>query len=161
MTTEIQPKTKIPIVLGAMTFGKPGVMQTRVHDIKDVSAMISLFQSHGHNEIDTARVYGMGSSEEYLGQLEPSYTDRGIIMATKLYPNDMTGIKITHSAHDLRFHLDRSLKALGVEKVDLFYLHAPDRSVPFEETLAMCDVLHKEGKFDRLGVSNFMVWEVA
>ncbi|QSZ31168.1 hypothetical protein DSL72_000731 [Monilinia vaccinii-corymbosi] len=167
MATEIRFKSRIPIVLGAMTFGKPGVVQTRVHDIKDVSSMISLFQSYGYNEMDTARVYGKGSSEEYLGQLQPSYTDRGIIMATKLYPNNsvypnnMDGSNITHSAKDLRLHLDRSLKALGVDKVDLFYLHAPDRNVPFEETFGMCDVLHKEGKFNRLGVSNFMSWEVA
>ncbi|KAA8566686.1 hypothetical protein EYC84_009220 [Monilinia fructicola] len=167
MATRTESKSKIPIVLGAMTFGKPGVIQTRVHDIKDVSSMISLYQSHGGNEIDTARVYGGGSSEEYLGQLEPSYTDRGIIMATKLYPNNpiypnnMDGGNITHRADDVRLHLDRSLRALGVDKVDLFYLHAPDRNVPFEETFGMCDVLHKEGKFNRLGVSNFMAWEVA
>ncbi|TGO60245.1 hypothetical protein BCON_0037g00460 [Botryotinia convoluta] len=136
-------------------------MQTRVHDLKDVSSMVDIFRSHGHNEIDTARVYGLGSSEEYLGRLQPAYTDRGIIMATKLYPNNMTGFKITHSADDLRLHLDKSLKALGVEKVDLFYLHGPDRSVSYEETFAMCDVLYKEGKFSRLGVSNYMSWEVA
>ncbi|TEY42311.1 hypothetical protein BOTCAL_0395g00050 [Botryotinia calthae] len=135
MGAETQAKTKLPIVLGAMTFGKPGVMQTRVHDIEDVSSMIELFQSHGHDEIDTARVYGQGSN--------------------------MTGVKITHSADDLRLHLDESLKALGVEKVDLFYLHAPDRSVSYEETFGMCDVLFKEGKFNRLGLSNYMSWEVA
>ncbi|KAF7943535.1 hypothetical protein EAE96_011458 [Botrytis aclada] len=161
MGSETQAKTKIPIVLGAMTFGKPGVMQTRVHDLKDVSSMIDIFQSHGHNEIDTARVYGLGSSEEYLGQLQPSFTDRCIIMATKLYPGNMTGLKITHSADDLRLHLYKSLKALGVERVDLFYLHGPDRSVSYEETFATCDVLYKEGKFNRLGVSNYMSWEVA
>ncbi|CAD6454880.1 a16b93cc-ff00-480a-a7e1-8153de832116 [Sclerotinia trifoliorum] len=161
MAPETKANTKLPIVLGAMTFGKPGVMQVRVGDIKDVTSMIEIFQSHGHNEIDTARVYGLGSSEEYLGQLQPSYPDRGIIMATKLYPYNTNGIKITHSADDLRLHLDKSLKALGVEKVDIFYLHAPDRSTPYEETLAMCDVLHKEGKFNRFGISNYTAWEVA
>lgn len=128
--------TKIPVVLGAMTFGKPGksmvnhylfppdtyqgAMQARVHDIKDVSSMIDLFRSHGHNEIDTARVYGKGSSEEYLGQLQPTYTERGIIMATKLFPNNpasainISGERITHSEKDIRLHVERSLKALGV-----------------------------------------------
>ncbi|KAF7876334.1 hypothetical protein EAF04_001427 [Stromatinia cepivora] len=161
MAPETKAKTKLPIVLGAMTFGKPGVMQVRVSDIKDVTSMIEIFQSHGHNEIDTARVYGMGSSEEYLGQLQPSYPDPGIIMATKLFPYNMNGNRITHSADDLRLHLDKSLKALGVEKVDLFYLHAPDRSMSYEETFAICDVLHKEGKFNKLGASNYTAWEVA
>lgn len=123
--------------------------------------MVDIFLSYGHNEIDTARVYGKGSSEEYLGQLQPSYTERGVVMDTKLYPGNMTGVMITHTADGLRKHLDLSLQALKVDKVDMFYLHGPDRTTPYEETFAMCDVLHKEGKFDRLGLSNYMAWEVA
>ncbi|KAK9319815.1 hypothetical protein V1517DRAFT_331312 [Lipomyces orientalis] len=42
------------------------VEQARVHGLKDVSALLDLFQSHGHNEVDTARVYGQGSSEELI-----------------------------------------------------------------------------------------------
>ena len=45
--------------------------------------------------------------------------------------------------------------------MDIFYLHAADRSVPFEETLGECDKMHKEGKFVRLGLSNFTAFEVA
>lgn len=45
--------------------------------------------------------------------------------------------------------------------MDVFYLHAADRSVPFEETLAACDELHKEGKSVELGLSNFTAFEVA
>jgi aflatoxin B1 aldehyde reductase len=45
--------------------------------------------------------------------------------------------------------------------VDIFYLHAPDRNVPFAETLEACDKLHKEGKFVQLGLSNFTAFEVA
>ncbi|PQE07880.1 hypothetical protein CJF32_00003032 [Rutstroemia sp. NJR-2017a WRK4] len=161
MVIAAKSKTNVPIVFGAMTFGRAGVEQARVHDINDASKMVGIFLEYGHNEIDTARVYGMGSSEEYLGQLQPSYTERGVVMDTKLYPGSMTGIKITHTADDLRKHLGLSLQALKVDKVDMFYLHGPDRSTPYEETFAMCDVLHKEGKFDRLGLSNYMAWEVA
>ena len=45
--------------------------------------------------------------------------------------------------------------------MDIFYLHAPDRSVPFEETLQAVDELHKEGKFVQFGLSNYAAWEVA
>jgi len=50
---------------------------------------------------------------------------------------------------------------LGADTVDIFYLHAPDHSVPFEETLQAVNELHKEGKFVQLGLSNFAAWEVA
>ena len=43
----------------------------------------------------------------------------------------------------------------------MWYLHGPDRSTPFEVTLKAVDELHKEGKFKRFGISNFMSWEVA
>lgn len=50
---------------------------------------------------------------------------------------------------------------MKVKKLDLWYLHAPDRSTPFEETFKAVNDLYKEGLFERFGVSNFMAWEVA
>lgn len=47
-----------------------GVEQARIHDLKEVGAMLDLFQEHGGTVVDIARVYGLGSSEEYLGQLD-------------------------------------------------------------------------------------------
>ena len=80
-------RTKTPtlnIILGAMTFGKPGAEQTRVHSLPACSAILDVFQRHGHREIDTARFYGEGSSEEYLGQLD--WQKRGLIMDTSTTP---------------------------------------------------------------------------
>lgn len=54
-----------------------------------------------------------------------------------------------------------SLKELGTDCVDIFYLHAADRSVPFDETLREVNKMHKEGNFVRLGLSNFTAFEVA
>ena len=45
--------------------------------------------------------------------------------------------------------------------IDMWYLHGPDRTTPFAVTLKAVDELHKEGKFKRFGISNFMSWEVA
>ena len=47
-----------------------GVKQTRVHKHEYTSAILDIFQKHGHNETDTARYYGQGSLEEYFGQLQ-------------------------------------------------------------------------------------------
>jgi aflatoxin B1 aldehyde reductase len=51
-----------------------------------------------------------------------------------------------HAPAKLRATFETSLRALGRQRVRVFYLHAPDRSVPFEDTLRECDTLHKEGK---------------
>ena len=53
------------------------------------------------------------------------------------------------------------MSELGTSKVNIFYLHAPDRSVPFEERLEACNELFQAGKFNQLGLSNDAAWEVA
>lgn len=136
--------------------------------------MLDIFQSRGHVEIDTAIAYTAGTSEEFLGKVRSraewvrdelipfnqlDWQKRGLVMDTKLYPNAAAGI--SHSAADVRKYLDIQLKSLHATQIDMWYLHAPDRSVPFEETLAAVDELYKEGKFKRFGLSNYMSWEVA
>lgn len=86
-------------------------------------------------------------------------------MDTKLYPNAGGALdsqdSYTHKPADVRRGLMNSLKALKTEKIDMFYLHGPDRKTPFEDTLEEVNKLHKEGYFTRFGISNFMAWEVA
>ena len=151
------------VVFGAMTIGKPGIEMTRVFTLEDTSALLSTFQSHGFNEVDTARVYGEGSSEEYLGKLD--WKSKGIVMDTKLYPTAGKGamfpVSYSHSPEDVRRGLMDSLTALQADKIDLFYLHGPDRSVPWEDTLRAVNELYKEGKFARFGISNYYSFEVA
>lgn len=62
-----EPKTRVKIVLGAMTIGKEGAEQVRIHDFEKAGELLDTFTKYGHRELDTARVYGGGSSEEYLG----------------------------------------------------------------------------------------------
>jgi len=75
----------------------------------------------------------------------------------RVYPNTPGD----HAPANLRAFFLQSLKALGRERVRTFYLHAPDRSVPFEETVAEVNRLHNEGRFEIFGLSNFASWEVA
>ncbi|TFK47309.1 Aldo/keto reductase [Heliocybe sulcata] len=155
-------KTAINIVLGAGTFGAPGKDNARVTELKDIAAMLDIFQSHGHYEIDTARVYAGGTSEEYLGKLD--WQGRGLKMDTKLYPT-IVGIVVLPNESSLlkslRKHFMESLKALNAKHIDMFYLHGPDRATPIELTLKAINDLHKEGYFDRFGISNYTAWEVA
>jgi aflatoxin B1 aldehyde reductase len=67
---------------GAMTFGAPGKEGARVHDLKDVEAILDVFLQHGHREIDSARTYCGGTSEEYLGQI--NWQEKGLLIETKL-----------------------------------------------------------------------------
>ncbi|KAI0706003.1 Aldo/keto reductase [Cerioporus squamosus] len=166
MASENKQKSVLNIVMGAMTFGEEGKEGARVHDLKDVEAILDIFQAHGHYEIDTARTYTGGTSEEYLGKID--WKKRGLVMDTKLYPNvgakRFQGLgtdRISHSPEDLRKYLDVSLKALQTDSIDMWYLHGPDRSTPYEVTLKAVNDLYKEGKFKRFGISNYMSWEVA
>ncbi|XP_044715060.1 aldo/keto reductase family domain-containing protein [Hirsutella rhossiliensis] len=81
-----------------------------------------------------------------------------IILATKVhYPvsqGDNTAEKVIAS-------VETSLKELGTDCVDILYLHKPDRTTPFQETLGAMDKLHKAGKFVRFGISNFTAYEMA
>ena len=105
--------------------------------------------------MDTARIYIDGQQEAFTR--EARWKERGLKLATKCYPVK-PGM---HRRAQLMGFCNKSLSELGAECVDIFYLHAPDRSVPFEETLEACNELHREGKFIELGLSNFAAWEVA
>ncbi|KAI0697766.1 Aldo/keto reductase [Cytidiella melzeri] len=164
--SQAQPKSELKVVMGCMTFGKEGHEGVRVTDLKGVEEILDVFQAHGHTELDTARVYGAGTSEEILGEL--GWQKRGLIMETKLYPNignprfQTPGVApISHNHEDLRKHLDISLEALKTDCVDMWYLHAPDRTTPYDVTLKAVNDLYKEGKFKRFGISNYQAWEVA
>ncbi|SNX84123.1 related to aflatoxin aldehyde reductase [Melanopsichium pennsylvanicum] len=162
-----QPKTNIKVVFGCMTFGVPGAEQSRVHDLDDCRTILNIFASHGHKELDTARMYGLGSSEEYLRQLgytTPS-SSHNFQIATKCFPssrnpNFPAKNKYTFKPADIHRCIEDSLKALGTDSFDLFYLHSPDREVDLEETLAAVNEAYQAGKFKRFGISNYRADEV-
>lgn len=89
------------------------------------------------------------------------WKERGLTCATKWYPYGAHENKVgAHRAEKLEEMLNKSLSELGTACVDIFYLHAADRTTPFQETLKKLDELHKQGKFDQLGVSNFTAFEL-
>ncbi|KAI0149292.1 NADP-dependent oxidoreductase domain-containing protein, partial [Pestalotiopsis sp. NC0098] len=113
------------------------------------------FQNAGYNEVDTARSYIGGAQEAFTR--EAHWKERGLKLATKSYPK----IPGTHKPDALTDEFETSLRELGTDCVDIFYLHAADRSVPFAETLEAVDRLHKAGKFVQLGLSNYTAFELA
>lgn len=71
------------------------------------------------------------------------------------------GQECNHSPEQVRKNLHDSLKALATDKISMFYLHGPDRTTPYEDTLREVNSLHEQGLFDKFGISNYMAWEVA
>ncbi|KAH8652113.1 keto reductase [Xylariales sp. PMI_506] len=151
-----QTKSEVKLVFGAMTLGKTA----RVSSVEDAGAILDVFQKFGLNEIDTARGYSNGTSEEYLAELK--WQERGLVLATKLSPAATPSpISYSHKPADLRRGIQASLDALKTDKLDLWYLHFPDHHTPYEETLREVNNMYKEGLFRRFGISNFPAWQVA
>jgi aflatoxin B1 aldehyde reductase len=143
------------IILGLMTFGPDPAKGARITDPAEYNKILDYFQSKGYNEVDTARAYIGGQQEAFTAAA--GWKDRGLTLATKHYPSQPG----QHSPEKLREANTTSLKELATDCVDIYYLHAADRSVPFEVTLKAANDLHKEGKFVQLGLSNFTAHEVA
>lgn len=108
--------------------------------------------------LDTAYYYGNTKTEKVLGQLIPVLESKPII-ATKAnpwYQNDFTNGKFGQlSKYELTRQLETSISNLGLEKVDIFYLHCWDWETPIRETLETATDLWRKEKFDKFGISNF------
>ena len=108
---------------------------------------------------DTARMYGGGKSEEFMGEALKGRRDQ-VIIATKFggptKPNDATGSR----QHMMR-SVELSLRALQTDYIDLYQLHFPDPATPIEETLSAMDSLVQQGKVRYIGCSNFTGWMIA
>ncbi|KAM9814222.1 aflatoxin B1 aldehyde reductase member 3 [Neosynchiropus ocellatus] len=140
--------SKRPVsLLGTMAFGARA-------DAEQSLQMVKAFLARGHRHLDTAFMYAGGRSESVLGGMSLA---RSVSVATKANPWEGKTLR----PDSVRSQLETSLKKLRTDRVDLFYLHAPDHQTPIQDTLRACHQLHQEGKFRELGLSNYASWEVA
>ena len=150
VTRLVTRKDAAPVVLGAVAFGKPNP-ETRDHPLATDAAcedLLKAFVGDGGSEIDTARVYQNGNSEEVLGR---SASAKALRVATKYHPS-LPGGPIEQ--------LDQSLAALQRKAVPIYYLHMPASDIVLEDTLAEINTGHTAGKFEEFGLSNFPAWQV-
>src|SRR6476469_2273296 len=109
----------------------------------------------GINCFDTAEGYGMGASERALGQALGRRRDEAIIV-TKFGMNYKDKPNLRDSSRErVVASIDKSLKNLGTDYVDVYLVHWPDRLTPFEETMSALDDIVREGKVRFVGLSNF------
>lgn len=113
----------------------------------------------GVTVLDTANFYGDGASERIVGRAIAGRRD-SVTLATKCGLVRRGGAAEGLSAVAIRRALEESLARLAVERVDIYYLHAPDPLVPFAESLAAIDELARGGRIGRLGLSNFASWQI-
>src|SRR5918911_4453826 len=115
----------------------------------------------GINFFDTANVYSLGRSEEILGRALKDFANRDeVVIATKVHgkmregPN---GAGLSRKA--ILSEIDKSLKRLGTEYVDLYQIHRWDYHTPIEETMEALHDVVRAGKARYLGASSMFAWQ--
>ncbi len=134
------------IGLGTWQFGEPGWGWGRELDYEGALRIVHRALELGINLFDTAAVYGNGRSEEILGEALKGRR-REAVIATKVAP--------PLRPDRVKWAMERSLRRLNVDSVDLFQLHAPDTRVPIAQTMEAMGELVESGQVLQVGVSNF------
>lgn len=139
---------------GTMTFGS----QT---DDATAQRIVDTCFDAGINFFDTANVYNRGAAETIVGKTLKGRRDK-VILASKVrgkMGDDADDQGLSRPA--MLKAIDASLKRLGTDYVDLYYLHMPDYATPIEETLEVMEELVKAGKVRFPAISNYAAWQVA
>ena len=129
-------------------------------DQRESVATIRAALHQGINLIDTAPVYGFGTSEEIVGAALEGVRRQAVI-ATKVGLEWRNG-KVYRNATRARImqEVDESLRRLRTDYIDIYQVHWPDPRVPVEETAEAMRLLYQQGKIRAIGVSNFSVAEM-
>ena len=143
-----------PLCFGTMSFGGEADEETS-------AAMFHRCREVGVNFFDCADVYQHGRAEEILGKLIAPCRDE-VVLTSKVYFPMGAGVNARGAT---RYHILRavegSLKRLGTDRIDVYFIHRFDDFTPLEETLRTLDDLVTQGKILYPAASNFAAWQVA
>jgi aryl-alcohol dehydrogenase-like predicted oxidoreductase len=141
--------------LGTNRFGSQEVGQAEVNRIIDGAL------EAGVNFIDSANTYNDGRSEETLGNALKGRLDK-VVMATKFnFPRKTSANSWGASRYQMMQAVEKSLRRLQTDHIDLFYCHRWDDTTPIEETLRGLDDLIRMGKICYIGASLYASWQLA
>ena len=137
------------LCFGTMSFGGDA-------DEASSGAIYARCRDAGIDFFDCADAYAGGASEEILGRLIKGHRD-------EVFITSKCGMGEWKSAtrRDVRRSCEASLNRLGVERIDLYFIHRWDAATPVEETLRALEDLRREGKVAHFGCSNFAAWQIA
>lgn len=144
--------------LGTWAIGGPWQFGWGPQDDDEARDAIAAALEHGINWIDTAPIYGLGHSEELVGQVLGGTGPKPYIATKCGLLWDERRVKIPHLAVDsIRRECDASLARLGVESIDLYQMHWPDPEVDIEVGWEAMVRLREQGKVRYIGVCNYSV----
>lgn len=148
-------KNSSKIILGTAYFGD-------TISPEDSFKIMDTFVENGGCHIDTARMYADGESEKVIGQwLKSRRHDRVFVSTKGAFPDKATPDVSRLSEADIRYDVELSLKALGVDCIDFYWLHRDDESIPAGEIIETLNKLVIEGKICRFGASNWKTKRIA
>lgn len=143
-----------PIGLGTNAVGGHNLFPNLSEDAGRELVETALDQ--GVNFLDSAFIYGLGRSEELIGEIIAKRGGReNLVLATKGAHKEVNGqIELDNSRDFLREQVENSLKRLKTDYIDLYYMHFPDGRTPLEEVAGTLKELKDEGKIRAIGASN-------
>ncbi|MFO0586840.1 MAG: aldo/keto reductase [Polyangiaceae bacterium] len=151
--TRRDPGARPPAALGSMNFGK----RTPEAEARKIMARAL---ERGVTLIDTANAYVDGESERIVGRFVKGKTDK-VRVATKVGFGGATRGKLEGLAKaTILDAADQSLSRLGLDTIDLYYLHVPDHNTPLEDSLSAIAELLEKKKIRAFGVSNYASWQI-
>ena len=145
--------------LGTMTFGDDwgwGAAKDESRKVYDA------FREVGGNFVDTANLYTNGTSESFLGEFMQGHR-HSVVMATK-YTNAVPGTDPNAAGNHRKSMMqavEASLKRLGTDYIDLYWVHVWDQITPVEEVMRGLDDLVRQGKVLYVGISDAPAWWIA
>ena len=150
------------ICLGCMSFGDPdNWLHSWVLGEEDARRIIKQALDLGINFFDTANIYSLGVSEEFLGRAIRDYARREeVVLATKVFNPMFEGPNSGGlSRKAILTEVDRSLRRLGTDYIDLYIIHRFDYHTPVEETMEALNDVVRAGKVRYLGASAMYAWQ--
>jgi aryl-alcohol dehydrogenase-like predicted oxidoreductase len=155
---------KVPAVsLGTATFGGGDELFRAwgTTDADGARRLLDICIDAGVTMFDSADVYSNGLAEEILGAALAGRRDQVIVSTKATFRSGPGPNDVGSSRHHLIDAIEKALKRLGTDYIDLFHLHGFDAMTPVEEVLQTLDDLIRAGKLRYVGVSNFSGWHLA
>lgn len=115
---------------------------------------------NGITLLDTAFAYGMGRSEELIGEVIKEFDRSKLVIATKAAHDPAENGAFNNTPEFLTRSVDEALKRLQTDYIDIFYIHFPDETTPKNVAVAALQKLKEAGKIKAIGVSNFSLDQI-
>jgi aryl-alcohol dehydrogenase-like predicted oxidoreductase len=140
--------------MGTMSFGGDA-------DEATSRALFARARDAGIDFFDCADVYNGGRSEQLLGEMIAGSRDEVVITSKAYFPTSRNGNARGSSRYHLVRAVESSLRRLGTDRIDVYFLHRFDEVTPLEDTLRTLEMLVQQGKILYPAVSNFSAWQTA